>query len=158
MKLLLILFLLTSVCYAQEIPVNQKYSYQDLSSRSKIDFRKVPIEEINNTEIIGSGFGNKGIPYSKCFPDGMTGVIFTRCNLDNCIIPDGNIIGLGCTNKQHKAMNDGENWIIDKDLKPVEPLHKDRFEKYGLSTDPKDIPTSPLKESVTQTASKGVIQ
>lgn len=133
--------------------LNEKYSYRDLSKRCKdCDFSKVPIEEINDTEIIGSGFG-KGIPWdSSMFPEGMKGVTFIRCNLDNCVVPEGNTIGQGCTNKHHMVMNDGENWIVDKDLKPIEPLKAYRFDKYSLSKDPADIPLNKLMLSVTQAA------
>ena len=147
MRFLIIFLLLVSTCYAGEI--NKKYSYRDLSSRWG-KFKDVPAEEINDTEIIGSGFGQNGIPYSQCFPEGMKGVLFTSCNLDNCIIPNGNTVGEGCTNKHHMVMNDGENWIVDEDLKPIEPLKKNRFEALGLSIGPKDIPLTKQTISVTQ--------
>lgn len=154
---LALLLCLLGNAYGQDAkkPLNEKYSYRDLSIRT-MDSREIPVEELNNTTIKGSGFGRR-VPYGDCFPKDMTGVVFIDCNLDNCVAPEGNTV-IGGTNKQHAVMNDGENWIVDKDLKPVEPLKPYRFDAYNLSKDPADIPLVPLKESVTTTASKAVAE
>lgn len=106
----------------------------------------VPVDELNNTEIVGTSFAQEE-PNTKVFPDGMTGVVFVKCNLDNCIIPLGNTV-LGGTHKQHAKQNDGEHWVLDKALQPVEPLVPSRYDRLGLSKEPKDIPATPMKRSI----------
>lgn len=127
--------------------INEKYSYKDFTGQYLTD---LPASDFNNSEIIGSCFhiGNK--PFSKVFPDGMTGVTFTRCSLSNCIIPLGNTIGEKCQHRWIENRNDMEQWILDDNGSPIEPLDKKRFEKLGLSTDPKNIPTTKLEVSLTE--------
>ena len=45
--------------------------------------------------------------------DGMTGMTFINCNLDNCIIPSG-VTLIDCSNRKF-AVNpeDGKDWILD---------------------------------------------
>lgn len=152
-KTIMILLLCSGLCYAQnkELKKNEKYSYGDFQGQYFKDS-----SEFNNTLIVGSCFGVNNQPYSKVFPEDMIGVTFRLCNLANAVIPEGNIIESNCVNSQIKAQNDGEDWVVDKDLKPVEPLKKDRFQALSLSIDPKDIPAEKLEESVTQTAIKAV--
>lgn len=156
MRILLILLLLTGVCFAQEAqdpPLNKKYSYHDFQGQVFTDAK-----EFNNTLIVGSGFGVHEKPYSIVFPKDMTGVRFRLCVLTNAVIPEGNIVEDSCVTGNILPMNDGEYWLVDKDLKPIEPLKKERFIKYGLSTDPKDIPKVKTKEPITVTAAKAVAQ
>lgn len=116
--------------------INQKYSYKSWGRQS---FTGKDPTEFNDTEIVAAGFGQKE-PLTKVFPDGMKGVTFRDCNLDNCIIPTGNTV-IGGTNKHVKEQADGEMWIVDEELKPVSPMKPYRFDKMGLSKDPKDIST-----------------
>ena len=151
-KTLIVLLLITGTCYAQE--VNEKYSRKDMSGRT---FKETPVKEFNNTRIVRAAFGIQETPDADVFPDGMTGVIFEGCNLDNCYVPEGNTI-IGGTHKNVMTQNDGEDWIMEKIpaeelppapptgyelrhlYRPVSPLKPDRFDKYNLSKDPKDIP------------------
>jgi len=133
---------------------NTKYSFKDFLNKN---FKDIPVEEFNNTEIIGSCF------YQECleddenvikdiFPDGMTGVIFKRCNLDNVLIPDGNTIETEgehrCSVRKLKVQNDLMDWILDDNLKPVEPTKKRRYIELDISIDPAHIPTPKMLESI----------
>ena len=117
---------------------NQAYPYHDLS------FKDRPAEEFNNTEIRNSCFYQEwvddGPTMKDIFPDGMVGVTFIRCNLDNVHVPPGNVIGPTCTHKRFRVQNDMATWVVDENDKPVEPKSKHLFEMNGYSTDPKDIP------------------
>jgi len=109
--------------------INKKYSFKDFMG---VDLTKVDSKELNNTEIVGSCFWQENSPKKQVFPPTMTGVIFRRCNLDNCVIPDGNTVEPDCTNKQIKIFTvddqnntivGGEDWIVDDALEKVEKLH-----------------------------------
>lgn len=156
LPLILCFLLMTSGCplWAQEI--NEKYSYKDFSNQS---FKDVKPEEFNNTTIIGSCFyQNANDPNIKIksdiqkdiFPNGMTGAIFDKCNLDNVYVPSGNtVLGTSC-HRIIQKQNDLHNWIMDKDLKPVEPVNKRAFEELNLSKNPKDIPLIKQTKSVQE--------
>lgn len=105
----------------------------------------IPAEELNNTEIVGTSFAQEE-PDTDVFPPDMVGVTFTKCNLGNCNIPPGNIVE--CFNKHYKVQNDQEYWVVDKKLNPIEPLSPKRYDKFGLSKDPKDIPTEKMEKSI----------
>jgi len=105
-----------------------------------------PASDFNNTEIVNSTF-TQSEPFTDVFPPDMIGVIFrASCNLGNCNVPPGNTVE--CFNKQYKMQNDGEYWVVDTQLKPIEPLSPKQYDKYGLSKDPKDLPTETMRESV----------
>jgi len=119
------------------------------------DLTVIAASKLNNTEIIGSCFAKEG-GYQDVFPEGMTGVTFTRCNLDNCNIPAGNTLtvdtvfsGLSTSNKEIKTENDKEDWIYESGV-IKEPISKALFLELGLSVDPNDIPNEPLEKSVIQ--------
>jgi hypothetical protein len=116
--------------------LNEKYSYKSWKRQS---FTGKDPAEFNDTEIVAAGFGQRE-PWTKVFPDLMKGVTFRDCNLDNCVIPAGNMV-VGGTNKQIKEQPDGEFWIVDKSLHPVEPLKPWKFDEWGLSKNPADIAT-----------------
>ena len=140
---LTVLILITFYGFA-EGGVNEKYSYKDFTG---MDFSKVDVKEFNNTEIIGSCFSQEE-PFTSIFPDKMTGVKFARCNVDNVNIPVGNTLEK-CTNKMIKRQNDLEHWVVDKELKPIEPLNKEMYQELKISIDPKDIPVIKRDEPIT---------
>ena len=116
----------------------------------------VPVEEFNNTTIKGSCFFQAFPLESKkepvdIFPDGMTGVTFIACNLDNVWIPPGNTL-IDCTNKWIVLKNDGYNWEKDKSTKkPKKPVADFFYDKNGWSKNPKDIPSEwNPKEDISQ--------
>lgn len=106
--------------------INKKYSFKDFTGKS---FLNINPDEFSNSEIKGSCFYQES-PTSKIdknpsvsiFPEGMIDVTFTRCNLDNVIIPSGNTIGEKNSHKKIRIMNDGRDWILDNDNKPVEKI------------------------------------
>ncbi len=131
--------------------INEKYSFKDFMHQS---FIGVDASEFNNTEIKGSCFYQESLwdadslsatpkdPMIDVFPPTMNGVVFIRCNLDNCKIPTDNTVGERCSYNKIRVQNDNEDWILDGSNKPLEPIDKKRLEEEGKSVDPKDIPVS----------------
>lgn len=60
-------------------------------------------------------------PDAKVLPPNLTGVTFIACNLDNIFIPDGNTL-INCANRRFKVQDDGQDWEIDKNNKPIKLL------------------------------------
>ncbi|MBU2249108.1 MAG: hypothetical protein KKD77_20340 [Gammaproteobacteria bacterium] len=133
--------------------LNEKYSYQSHKRKKFLDVGPI---EFNDMEIIGACF-YQDTPYSDVFPKDIRGVIFRNCNLDNCNIPAGATVISG-TNKQILDQTDGEYWIVDRDLNPIEPRDKDKYIEYGLSINPIDLPLGPLKENILYTNDPKVIK
>jgi len=115
-------------------------------------FLTIPVTDFNHTEIIGASFEQRE-PFTNVFNPQLTGVQFTNCNTDNCNI-NANCTIVGGTHKQIKTQNDGEYWEVNKDLKPLRPLHPKRYDRLLLSKDPRDLPSKPLQESVIVTAER----
>lgn len=129
--------------------INKKYSFADFMHQS---FKDRPAPDFNDSEVKGSCFyqeakENDTEVLKDIFPDGMTGVIFQRCNLDNVLIPLGNTVESNCTNRKIKIQNDWQDWILDVSLKPEEPMDKARRLRKGVSVDPKDIPTKKMTQA-----------
>jgi hypothetical protein len=141
-KLIILSLLIPLLAFAKELPMNEKYSFQAFPYHD-LSFKDVPAKEFNNTIIRGSCFyqeWREGEEIIKdIFPDGMTGVTFLCCNLDNIYIPPGNKVEYG-TNKRIQVQNDFQAWILDDQLKPKEPMDKEMRLEAGVSIDPKDIP------------------
>jgi len=133
----------------QEFTYDDKYSHKDFTGRRLTDAK-----DLNGITIFGSCFSQE-IPDTKVFPNDMTGVVFYNCNLDNVFISDGNST-IGCSQRKFKVQNDLMDWILDKDLKPAEPIMKKEFEKLGISTDPKDIPKDKMDESIIESKLKEI--
>jgi len=141
--------------------LNAKYSYKSFTNQ---DLSALPASEFNNTTIKGAGFfqlfnAGETIPSSggkSIFPEGITGVTFLYCNLDNVSIPAGNVIIEG-TNKTIQIQNDREFWTLHKVngvWTPEKPLDFDKYVELGVSTNPDDIPSSELQESIIITEEK----
>ena len=77
--------------------INYKYSFKDFTNK---DLSTEPVEDFNDTIIKGTCFYIEGNGFSARFPTDMTGVVFDRCNLDNCIIPNGNVVKWNCCNNE----------------------------------------------------------
>ena len=128
--------------------LNKKYSFKDFMDK---DLTALPASDFNNSEIVGSCFYQQAAPDTQVFPTGITGVTFSKDNLDNVFIPPGNTIEPDCCHRKIMVQNDLEDWEVDNSLNPLKPINKKVFEGLGLSTDPKDIPAIKLKgNSVTQ--------
>ena len=129
--------------------LNEKYSHKDFSHKTFVDTKP---EEWNDTEVVNSCFYNE-TPNTKVFPDGIKDVQFIDCNLDNVVVPETCTIEGGC-HRLIQVQNDLEDWILDKDLKPVEPLRKAQIQRLGLSVDPRDIPLDRVAEPPVETKLK----
>jgi hypothetical protein len=118
--------------------INEAYSFKDFTGQ---DLSSVSKDELNGI-IKGACFAQLS-PNTVIFPSDMVAT-FQRCNLDNVTIPDGCTVegadGIVSTQKKIKMQNDLEDWIVDGDNKPIEPLDKAKFIELNLSYDPKDIP------------------
>ena len=117
-----------------EYILNDKFSTKDFTGVQGI---------INYKDISGVVYAScfsQEIPDIHIFPDDMIGVTFVKCNLDNVFIPAGNTI-IDCSQRRFKIQTDLNDWIIGLDNKPIEPIDKKIFVKFGLPVpDPKDIP------------------
>lgn len=124
--------------------MNKKYSYKDFTGKTLIG---TDLKEWNDTEVIGSCFYNE-TPNTKVFPDGIKGVKFIKCNLDNVVVPKECTIEGGC-HRLIQMQKDGEDWLLDENLNPVEPMNKNDYVKLGLDISPAAIPTSSVAVPVT---------
>ena len=127
------------------MPLNKEYSYKDFTHKT---FTETRPEEWNDTEVVGTCFYNLK-PKSEIFPEGIRGVKFIRCNLDNIVIPKDCTVEGGC-NRLIQEQKDGEDWLLDDNLMPVEPLNKGVYVKLGLSISPAALPTTAKAVSVVQ--------
>lgn len=90
---------------------NKDFTGQDLSNRDDMD----------GLTIEGSCFSHEK-PNSECFPSNLSGVIFRNCNLDNCKIPDGNVLE-NCSHRFFQAQEDSQDWELDPaTLQPIKIL------------------------------------
>ena len=124
--------------------INEKYSHKTFPYHG-LSFKDKPASEFNDTEIVGSCFYQEWREdelkvVKDIFPTGITGMIFRRCNLDNILIPPGNVVESG-TNKVIKVQNDWDDWFLDSTLKPIEPLNKKIRLLHKVSINPQSIPT-----------------
>lgn len=124
--------------------INEKYSYKDFMHKT---LTHIEASEFNDSEIVGSCFYAEKI--REVFPADVHDLILTDCNLDNVILPVGCIVN-GGTNKRILIQNDLEDWIVDEDDNPIEPVHKERFTRLGLSIDPQDIPQEKVEENICE--------
>lgn len=156
--LTLLFCLLASTCFAgqvkyctleggcQDITYNDKYSSKDFTGRNLLD-----VKDLEGKIIFGSCFSQE-TPDTKVFPD-VKNLTLINCNLDNVYL-DKNWQVIGGTQRRFKVQNDLEDWIIDKDNKPTEPILKEQFQKLGISINPNDIPTIKMTESITEKKQK----
>lgn len=79
----------------------------------------------------------------------LKGVTFVKCNLDNAIVPRGNTI-IQCSQKRFRCQNDGCDWEIDDDDKPVRLVCGDKpFVKFEVTPPaPVEIPEKKAEEPV----------
>lgn len=127
--------------------VNSKYSNRDFTGRT---FVNIGAYEFNNTIIENSCFWQENHPeLKKIFPNGMTGVVFRRCNLDNVEVPAICTIE-NCTHKRIKVQNDLEDWYVNSALNPISPVTPRIFDELSLSKDPKKLPAIKQTVSITQ--------
>lgn len=130
--------------------VNKKYSFADFTGQSFLD---VDPAEFSDSEIVGSCFAQEA-PYLPdashasasghadprvlIFPPGVENLTLTRCNLDNVNIRGYSV--KGGTNRKIRIMNDLEDWVLDADNRPAEPMNKKQRIRAGANVNPLGIP------------------
>lgn len=112
------------------------YSY--FSSRDYTNLILDDVQHYMNDETIRGACFSQQQPDTKVFPDEMTGVTFVNCNLDNCIIPEGNTL-IDCSNRRYQVQNDLNDWEIDENNNPVRLVDWQYFEKLGLEQPSPDL-------------------
>lgn len=117
--------------------LNDAYSFKDFTGQSLVD---VPVEDLSDTTIKGTCFAQQGQVSTVVFPTAMSGVTFDRCNLDNVFVPTGNTVNASCAHRKILVQNDGEDWILDENSQPVDPISKTRILEDGGNVDPAKIP------------------
>lgn len=127
--------------------------YDDRYSNKDYTMGKLYAEKGLQNLIIYNSCFSKETPDDTVFPKDMTGVIFYNCNLDNCVIPAGNTVVGGAT-RRFRIQTDRNDWIIDKDDKPIEPLNKEDYINLGLSIDPEDLPLEMMTENIIEVKTK----
>jgi len=125
------------------INYNDEWSFKNFSNMH------VPVNQMPSDIVVYSSIFYHEEPDYSPFPEGMTGVTFVKCNLDNLIIPPGNTV-IECSQKRFKAQNDLNFWEIDENNLPTVPIGGTKqWTKFGLSVpDPKDIPAEKVSEPV----------
>lgn len=103
-------------CDGKKITYCDIYSLKDFTNQNLLD-RK----DLKNKTIYGSCFSQE-IPETKIFPSGMKGVTFINCNLDNVFIPSGNTV-IGGSQRQFKAMDDGQDYLVNEQGEAISPLN-----------------------------------
>lgn len=78
-------------------------------------------------------------PDADIFPEGMVGVTFLNCNLDNCLVPPGNTV-VGGSQRRFEAQNDLRDWEVDAKNAPVTVIDEEVWAKKGYSVAVEDIP------------------
>lgn len=108
-------------------------------------FQDRPEYDFSDRVIYESSFNNE-TPDTEVFSRDTRGATFIKCNLDNVVIPKGNIV-IDCTQRRFKVQNDGNDWEIDEQDNPVIPLiGPKQFLKRGLEVPkPEDIPAEKVE-------------
>lgn len=126
-----------------EYNISEKYSNKDMTGWN-LSNRK----DMNGIVISNSCLSNE-ILDASVLPSDLSGTTFIDCNLDNVIVPVGNLV-LGGSQRKFKCQNDGEDWIVDAiQKKAIEPVNKKLFLNLGISIDPKDIPAIKQDQAIT---------
>lgn len=117
-----------------DVEINSEFSLKDFTGKS-LKYRQI------TGNVYGSCFSREK-PDSDVFPSNMQGVTFYDCNLDNCLIPAGNIV-VGGSIRRYQSQNDGNDWLVDENNNPTMPTNFDAFSQLGLPIPlPSDIPVA----------------
>lgn len=90
------------------------YSMKDFTGRTLVE-----AADLDGQTITGSCF-SQDRPDTQIFPEGMTGVTFINCNLDNCRVPAGNT-AQSCSVRRIMELG-GIDWLVDEQNNPIEVL------------------------------------
>lgn len=94
---------------------NDEYSFKDFTNRDLLS-----ASDLSGETIYASCFSQSDLD-RVVFLSEMTGVTFYRCNLDNCVIPDGNTT-IDCSQRRIQTQPDGTDWLVDADNNLLESL------------------------------------
>lgn len=118
------------------------YSHKDFTNRNLLDRT-----DLDGQYIRSSCFSQEK-PDTQVFPDSMSGVTFVNCNLDNCIIPDGNEV-IDCSTTRYEVQNDLNDWEVDEEGNPLCIMDYLYHYKFGVPLpDPFDIPEEPVDKPI----------
>ncbi len=99
--------------------------YECCDYKSHKDFTGESVSYMNFPSgmcIYASNFSQETLD-SEIFPEGMTGVTFIKCNLDNVYIPPGNTADpQHNSRRRYQVQEDGYDWLLDENNQPVERL------------------------------------
>jgi hypothetical protein len=109
----------------QPIVYDDEFSLKNFSGQS---FEK----DLSGLTIFTSNFAQE-IPDTQVFSPKMTGATFVNCNLDNVLIPPGNTV-IGGTQRRYQAQSDGQDWIVDANNVPTEPLNPPSDDEIPIDT------------------------
>lgn len=125
----------------------ENYNYDASLSLRDFTGRIFTLDDLNGKVIYGSCFSNTNLD-AHIFSEGMLGVTFIKCNLDNVFIPEGNTV-IDCSQRKIQVQNDGNDWEIDEDGNPIHPVDFNIYEKFGLEIPvPSEIPNKRVERSV----------
>jgi hypothetical protein len=64
------------------------------------------------------------VPDTACLPANLTGVTFLACNLDNVLIPPGNIVDPTCSTRRFmNNPDDNSDWLVDENNNFISQLN-----------------------------------
>lgn len=92
------------------------YSFKDFTNQDLSDRT-----DMSNLVIEGSCFSQEK-PDTPSFPSTMTGTTLVACNLDNAVVPAGNIISPCCSRRRFMRQDDGFDWLLDENNNPIERM------------------------------------
>jgi len=140
----------------EEIEQSENYSREFSNKEIRVGKVNIPNDVIvSRADFRRELPGGQDYEPEHIFREDMAGVTFICSYLDNVFVPSGNTIvtevnGAGCGSyKMYHRENDLENWIVDEDGNPIEPLEKEMFIRKEISIDPDDIPSERLLEPIT---------
>lgn len=128
----------------QVVEYDDTLSFKDFTGRVLTD---ETLYNFNGKTIYATCFSQE-TPGAIVFPDGMKGVTFVKCNLDNVTLPVDSII-IGCSQRQFEVQNDLNDWLVDENKNPVIPVDHEVYTKFNLPIPkPEDIPSQKVTERV----------
>lgn len=100
----------------------------------------------SGTTVYATNFSRE-VPDSTVFRSTMTGVTFLECNLDNILIPEGNIVKTiyRTPARRFRAENDLRDWLLDTQDQPTRLIDEEYWDEKGYSVDPRDIPPQRIR-------------
>lgn len=126
-------------------------SYGDVIYNDDVSFQlyqqklDLPSELFNGKVVYASSFYHE-TPKTRPFIGKLKDVTFVKCNLDNVLFDvQDKVTLIQCSCKNFSVQNDNEDWILDSELKPIEPINKKMLELQGKNTDPMKIPKEKVK-------------